>query len=80
MRVRSRPGELRPRALIERGVTYFGEGKRALARKHFEKVLGENSTYPVRANTSPTFRNEHSLATLNTSVAPGIKEFDQGSL
>lgn len=46
LRVRSRPAELRHRALIERGLTYLKEGKRAMARKDFEKVLSENSVYP----------------------------------
>ncbi|WP_251036332.1 lipopolysaccharide assembly protein LapB [Arthrobacter sp. ISL-28] len=46
LRVRSRPTELRQRALIERGLTYLSEGKRAMARKDFEKVLAENSNYP----------------------------------
>ncbi|WP_261382532.1 lipopolysaccharide assembly protein LapB [Arthrobacter sp. UKPF54-2] len=46
LRVRSRPAELRQRALIERGLTYLGEGKRGLARKDFEKVLSDNSAYP----------------------------------
>ncbi|WP_457967977.1 hypothetical protein M1E17_05925 [Arthrobacter sp. D1-29] len=46
LRVRSRPVELRQRALIERGVTYLTEGKRSLARKDFERVLAENSNYP----------------------------------
>lgn len=46
LRVRSRPAELRQRALIERGLTYLSEGKRSLARKDFEKVLAENSAYP----------------------------------
>ena len=46
LRVRSRPAELRQRALIERGLTYLNEGKRTLARKDFEKVLAENSAHP----------------------------------
>ncbi|MDQ1058034.1 tetratricopeptide (TPR) repeat protein [Arthrobacter globiformis] len=46
LRVRSRPAELRQRALIERGLTYLKEGKRSLAGKDFEKVLAENSAYP----------------------------------
>jgi lipoprotein NlpI len=32
--------------LIERGQTYIAEGKRALGRKDFEKVLAEDSNYP----------------------------------
>lgn len=46
LRVRSRPAALRHRALIERGLTYISEGKRALGRKDFEKVLAEDSSYP----------------------------------
>lgn len=46
LRIRSRPAELRHRALIERGLTYLSEGKRSMARKDFEKVLAENSAYP----------------------------------
>lgn len=46
LRVRSRPVELRHRALIERALTYLSEGKRSMARKDFEKVLSENSVYP----------------------------------
>lgn len=46
LRVRSRPAELRQRAMIERALTYLSEGKRAMARKDFEKVLSENSAYP----------------------------------
>ena len=46
LRIRSRPAELRQRALIERGLTYLSEGKRSMARKDFEKVLSENSAYP----------------------------------
>lgn len=46
LRVRSRPAELRHRALIERALTYLSEGKRSMARKDFEKVLAENSAYP----------------------------------
>lgn len=46
LRIRSRPAELRHRALIERAYTYLAENKRAMARKDLEKVLAENSTYP----------------------------------
>ncbi len=46
LRLRSRPAELRHRALIERAYTYLAENKRAMARKDLEKVLAENSTYP----------------------------------
>lgn len=43
--VRSRAAVLRRMALIERGETYLAEGKRALARKDFEKVLSEDAQY-----------------------------------
>lgn len=46
LRIRTRPAELRQRALIERALTYLNEGKRAMARKDFERVLSENSAYP----------------------------------
>lgn len=32
--------------MVERALTYLSEGKRAMARKDFEKVLAENSNYP----------------------------------
>lgn len=43
---RSRPATLRHMALVERGQTYLAEGKKAQARKDFEKVLAENAAYP----------------------------------
>lgn len=46
LRPRSRPAELRQLALIERGKTYLAEGKKGMARKDFEKVLGETSAFP----------------------------------
>jgi len=46
LRIRSRPAALRHLALIERAQTYIAEGKRALGRKDFEKVLAEDSRYP----------------------------------
>ena len=46
LRIRSRPADLRHRAIVERGLTYLREGKRSMARKDFEKVLAENSNYP----------------------------------
>jgi tetratricopeptide (TPR) repeat protein len=46
LRVRSRPAELRQRALVERAGTYLAQGKPAMARKDLEKVYGENSQYP----------------------------------
>lgn len=45
LRVRTRSPELRKLALIERGKTYLSEGKNALARKDFEKVLADDSDY-----------------------------------
>lgn len=45
LRVRSRPVELRDLALVERGKTYLTEGKKAMARKDFEKVLADNSAF-----------------------------------
>lgn len=45
LRLRSRPVELRNLALVERGKTYLAEGKKALARKDFEKVLADNSAF-----------------------------------
>ncbi|WP_396450803.1 DUF4236 domain-containing protein [Leucobacter aridicollis] len=46
LRPRSRPAELRSLAWIARGQTYLAEGKRAMARKDFERVLAEDATYP----------------------------------
>ncbi|MFF2676811.1 tetratricopeptide repeat protein [Arthrobacter koreensis] len=46
LRIRSRPADLRHRTLLERGLTYMREGKRSMARKDFERVLAENSSYP----------------------------------
>lgn len=43
---RTREPVLRRLALVERGQTYLAEGKTALARKDFEKVLAEDSHYP----------------------------------
>ncbi len=47
---RSRPAGLRHRALIERGQAYLLEGKKAMARKDFEKVLAEDAAYPGLAD------------------------------
>jgi lipoprotein NlpI len=41
---------LRHLALVERGQCYFAEGKRAMARKDFQKVLAENANYPGLAD------------------------------
>lgn len=43
---RSRPAELRHFAWVERGQTYLREGKKAMARKDFERVLAEDAKYP----------------------------------
>jgi len=43
---RSQPVELRHHALLERGLTYAAEGKRALAKKDFEKILAEDGKFP----------------------------------
>lgn len=45
LRSRSRSGELRQAALIERGKVYLDEGKKGMARKDFERVLAENSDF-----------------------------------
>ncbi|WP_374974650.1 DUF4236 domain-containing protein [Microbacterium trichothecenolyticum] len=46
LRIRSRPAELRHLALVARGHTYFAEGKKAMARKDYERVLAEDAGYP----------------------------------
>ncbi|MFD7869949.1 DUF4236 domain-containing protein [Microbacterium sp. NPDC059771] len=46
LRPRSRPIELRHLALVARGQTYLVEGKKAMARKDFERVLADNAAYP----------------------------------
>ena len=46
LRPRSRPAELRHLALIARGHTYLAEGKKAMARKDYERVLADNAAYP----------------------------------
>jgi Protein of unknown function (DUF4236) len=43
---RSQPVELRHHALLERGLTYAAENKRALAKKDFEKILAEDGKFP----------------------------------
>jgi tetratricopeptide (TPR) repeat protein len=43
---RSQPVELRHHALLERGLTYAAEGKRALAKKDLEKILAEDGKFP----------------------------------
>ncbi|PPG66123.1 DUF4236 domain-containing protein [Rathayibacter rathayi] len=45
LRVRSRRSELRHLALIERGKTYLASGKKAMARKDFERVLADDSRF-----------------------------------
>lgn len=46
LRVRSRPAELRTLAWVARGHTYAAEGKKAMARKDYERVLAEDASYP----------------------------------
>jgi predicted negative regulator of RcsB-dependent stress response len=46
LRIRSRPAELRHLALVARGHTYLAEGKKAMARKDYERVLAEDANYP----------------------------------
>ena len=46
LRSRSRDAAIRHRALVERAETYRAEGKAAMARKDFERVLAEDSDYP----------------------------------
>jgi tetratricopeptide (TPR) repeat protein len=47
---RSRPPILRHLGLVERGQCYLAEGKRAMARKDFQKVLAANANYPGLAD------------------------------
>jgi hypothetical protein len=47
---RARPAALRHLALVERGQCYLAEGKRAMARKDFQKVSAENANYPGLAD------------------------------
>lgn len=46
LRPRSRPIELRNLAWVARGHTYFAEGKKAMARKDYERVLADDANYP----------------------------------
>lgn len=46
LRVRTRPAEMRHRALVERAATYRAEGKNGMARKDLERVFADDSTYP----------------------------------
>ena len=46
LRVRSRPSELRNLAWVARGHTYLAEGKKAMARKDYERVLADDASYP----------------------------------
>lgn len=46
LRIRSRPSELRHLALVARGHTYLAEGKKAMARKDYERVLADNAEFP----------------------------------
>lgn len=46
LRPRSRPVELRHLALVARGHAYLAEGKKAMARKDYERVMADNAAYP----------------------------------
>jgi tetratricopeptide (TPR) repeat protein len=46
LRVRSRPGQLRHAALIERAHCYMADGNTRMARKDLDKVYAEDSRYP----------------------------------
>ncbi|RZL25455.1 MAG: DUF4236 domain-containing protein [Rhodococcus sp. (in: high G+C Gram-positive bacteria)] len=46
LRVRSRPSEVRHRALLERAQVDLSQNRKAAARKSIEKVLAEDPTYP----------------------------------
>lgn len=46
LRLRSRSADLRLPALVERGLSYLAEGKKAMARKDFERVVAEKGDYP----------------------------------
>ena len=48
---RSRPAELRRLALVERGETFLAEGKKAMARKDFERVRRAAPTTPDSKRT-----------------------------
>lgn len=50
LRIRSRPPALRHVALVERGRSYLADGKKAMARKDFERVMAEDSTFPGLAD------------------------------
>ena len=45
LRSRTRPAAIRLHALAERATNYLAQGKRGLARKDFERILAEDSTY-----------------------------------
>ena len=45
LRSRSRSASIRLHALAERAINYLAQDKRGLARKDFERILGEDSTY-----------------------------------
>lgn len=46
LRFRSRPQEIRFRALVERALTYHAEGKLGMARKDLDRIRAEDSSYP----------------------------------
>ncbi len=43
---KGRPPALRHLALVERGLTYMRDGKKAMARKDFERVMADDASYP----------------------------------
>lgn len=45
LKSKKRSPEVRHRALFERGLTYEAEGKKAMARKDFERILAEDSRF-----------------------------------
>ena len=46
LRVRSRPAEIRHRALLERAQSYMAQNRFAMARKDLERILAEDSSVP----------------------------------
>ena len=46
LRVRSRPPEIRHRALLERAQSYMAQNRFAMARKDLERILAEDSSVP----------------------------------
>lgn len=65
LRIRSRSVPLRHLAFIERGKAALADGQKALARRDFERVLAEDSTYEGLAEL---------LASLGGTVQPAPQE------